>query len=295
MRWQEEGEEEREKGREEEPLAPQSVAVSAPATPVRLQSGGRAGRDRNGVGDHRAMIGRTLAWKGTYNSRDLGGLPTVDGALTRRGAIVRSDSLQNLESRGWEEVEAYGARTVIDLRNENEIGADAAPRPDSIETLNIPLDVTEARDFWEVWGSGPRFATPLYYGPHLERFPERSAQVVRAIATARPGGVVFHCQGGRDRAGQISMLVLALAGVELEAIAADYALSDERLRPLYRSRGEEDEAPKIAEFLRGRGTTAGEVIVELLAELDVVGTLRDAGLETRDVAALRRRLMPGSG
>src|SRR5262245_40636541 len=137
------------------------------------------------------MVDRDLGWKGTYNSRDLGGLPTAAAGSTRRGAIIRSDSLQNLEARGWEEVEAYGVRTVIDLRNESEIGADDARRPDSIQTVNVPLDVTEARDFWEVWGNGPRFATPLYYGPHLERFPARSAEVLRAIATAPPGGVVF--------------------------------------------------------------------------------------------------------
>jgi len=46
--------------------------------------------------------------------------------------------------------------------------------------------------------------------------------------------------------------VLSLVGVEPEAIAADYALSDERLRPLYLARGEEDEAPKIAEFRLAR-------------------------------------------
>jgi protein-tyrosine phosphatase len=238
------------------------------------------------------MADRSLGWKGTYNSRDLGGLPTADGALTRTGAIVRSDSLQNLESQGWEEVEAFGIRTVIDLRNEGEIEADAARRPGSIETVNIPLDVTEDREFWDVWGNGPQFATPLYYRPHLERFPDRSAQVIRAIATAPPGGVVFHCQGGRDRAGQIAMLVLAVSGTEHEAIAADYALSDERLRPLYLSRGQEDEAPKIAEFLRGQGTTATDLIVELLATFDVEAALLGAGLEEQDVAALRRRLVP---
>ncbi len=202
--------------------------------------------------------------------------------------------MQRLEARGWEEVEAYGVRTVIDLRNENEIGADASQRPESIETVNIPLDVTEARDFWDAWGNGPQFATPLYYGPHLERFPERSAQVIKAIATARPGGVAFHCQGGRDRAGQISMLVLALAGVEPAAIAADHALSDERLRPLYLAHGEADEAPKIAAFLREQGTTASDLIVDLLAAVDVEVTLLDAGLEPRDITALRRRFLSGS-
>lgn len=215
---------------------------------------------------------------------------TADGRLTEWGGIIRSDSLARLDSRGWEEVEAYGVRTVIDLRNESEIGADAAERPASIETVAIPLDVTKDRGFWDAWESGPQFATPLYYRPHLERFPERSAEVLRAIALAQPGGVVFHCQGGRDRAGQIAMLVLSLAGVRPEEIAADYALSDERLRPLYLSRGQEDEGPKIAEFLRGQGTTAPELIVEILAEFDLEAALREEGLEAEHVAALRRRL-----
>jgi hypothetical protein len=239
------------------------------------------------------MSDRHLSWAGAYNSRDLGGLPTVGGGVTGRGAIVRSDSLQNLEARGWEEVEAYGIRTVIDLRNPGEIGADAAPRPDSIETVNIPLDVTEDREFWDVWGNGPQFATPLYYRPHLERFPQRSAAVVRAIATAPPGGVAFHCQGGRDRAGQVSMLVLGLAGVEPGEIAADYALSDARLRPLYLARGETDEAPRIAAFLRERGTTATELIVELLAGFDIEAALRGGGLGDDEIAGLRLRLLGG--
>jgi hypothetical protein len=238
---------------------------------------------------------RHLNWKGTYNARDLGGLATEDGGVTRPGAIVRSDSLQNLTAEGWEEVEAYGIRTVIDLRNESEIGADLARRPASIETVNIPLDVTEDREFWDVWGSGPEFATPLYYGPHLERFPERSAEVIRTISAAPPGGVVFHCQGGRDRAGQIAMLVLAIAGVEPTAIAGDYALSDARLRPLYRSRGEEDEGPKIAEFLRARGTTARELIVALVTDFGIERNLRDAGLSEQNVGALRRRLIHSTG
>lgn len=234
---------------------------------------------------------RHLGWKGTYNSRDLGGMATAGGGVTRRGAIVRSDSLQRLEAEGWEEVEAHGIGTVIDLRNESEIGPDVAPRPQSISTVNLPLDATEDREFWDVWETGPQFATPLYYRPHLERFPERSAAVLRAIAAAPPGGVAFHCQGGRDRAGQISMLVLALAGVPLEAIAADYALSDERLRPLYLSRGEEDEAPKIAAFLRDQGTTATALIVELLTDFDVEATLLAGGFTGADLAALRRRLL----
>src|ERR1700733_14418930 len=233
---------------------------------------------------------RHLSWRGSFNARDLGGLPTTAGGLTRCGAVVRSDALTKLEAQGWEEVEALGIRTVIDLRNESEIGPDVAPRPGSIETVNIPLDVTEDREFWDVWENGPQFATPLYYRPHLERFPERSAAVVRAIAGASPGGVVFHCQGGRDRAGQTAMLVLALCGVDPEAIGADYALTDQRLPPMYAAEGRADIAPEIAAYLRDQGTTAPKLIVKLLATFDVEAALLAGGLDRDDIAALRHRL-----
>jgi protein-tyrosine phosphatase len=235
--------------------------------------------------------GRHLDWPGCFNTRDLGGLATTDGRRTRPGRIVRSDSLATLDRSGWAQLEAYGIRTIVDLRNEDEIGGDAAPRPEAIETVRISLDVSEDREFWNVWESGPQFGTPLYYGPHLERFPERSAAAVAAIARAGPGGVAFHCVGGRDRAGQVAMLVLALAGVEPEEIARDHGLSTERLRRLYEARGEEDQGPVVEGFLRERGTSAGRVIVETLAELDLERLLLGAGLEEEDLASLRGRLL----
>jgi protein tyrosine/serine phosphatase len=242
-----------------------------------------------------AAADRHLEWRGCFNTRDLGGLPTVQGGRTRFGRIVRSDSLATLEASGWAALEDYGIRTVVDLRNDDEVSADAAPRPDSIETVHVALDVKEDREFWNVWESGPQFATPLYYRPHLERFPERSAAVVRAIARAGPGGVAFHCVGGRDRAGQVAMLVLVLAGVEPEAIAGDHGLSSERLRPLYRARGQADQQPEIEAYLRQQGTTAGEAIVATLAALDVEAALLAGGLEAADVERLRERLLGERG
>ena len=65
------------------------------------------------------------------------------------------------------------------------------PRPSSVTTIHLPLDVSDDREFWDVWGSGPQFGTPLYYLPHLERFPDRSAAVISAIARAPAGAVAF--------------------------------------------------------------------------------------------------------
>jgi protein-tyrosine phosphatase len=136
-----------------------------------------------------------------------------------------------------------------------------------------------------VWQNGPQFGTPLYYGPHLERFPERSAAVMRAIARARPGGVVFHCAGGRDRSGQIAMLVLALAGVPTADIVADYGLSDEGVSARCAARGEPDQVPMIAAYLAEQDTSAGAIIERTLAGVDA------EALAGPDAAALRARLL----
>jgi hypothetical protein len=234
---------------------------------------------------------RHLDWEGCFNVRDLGGLATKTGRRTRQGRLVRADSLEGLTPAGWSALSAHGVRTVIDLREPDEIGNDASPRPASVRTIHLPLDGSEHREFWEIWGAGPQFATPLYYGPHLERFPERSAAVISAIARADPGGVVYHCGGGRDRTGQITMLVLALVGVSAEDIAADYALSIERVRALYAARGRRDDGPLLDAFWTARGTTASEVITTTLAELDVETRLVEAGVTREDLVALRQRLL----
>ena len=106
--------------------------------------------------------------------RDLGGIRTADGRTIRRGALVRARSLDALSDDGWRALHALGVRTLIDLRNDDE--RTAAPAPPGITALHIPLDGIEDRAFWAEWASDWRFGTPVYYGPHLARFPERSAR-----------------------------------------------------------------------------------------------------------------------
>ena len=230
---------------------------------------------------------RHLAWEGCFNARDLGGLRTATGGETCWRRLIRADSLDRLSEAGWQAVREYGVRTVIDLRNEDERSAAPAP-PDAIRSIHIPLDVSEARDFWDVWENGPQFATPLYYGPHLERFQERNAAV---IADAADGAVVVHCGGGRDRAGQVAMLVLAAVGVTADEVAADYALSAERLPTRYAVLQEPDQGPEIDRFLRDHGTTAEAVITKLLSAIDVPSYLLEAGLSRQQLMKLRRRLL----
>ena len=236
-------------------------------------------------------MARDLKWDGCYNVRDLGGIGLADGRETLWGAAVRADSLHKLSSDGWAALVDHGVRTVIDLRNDYERAPDVVARPSEVVTVQLPLDGIEDREFWDPIVSGPQFGTPIYYRGHLERMPERSAAVLRAIARALPGGVAFHCVGGRDRTGQIAILLLALVGVGADQIVADYERSDERLAPMWAASGGPDEARVNAEFLAERETTAADLIVSLLETLDVAALMRAGGLDRAEIAALRTRLL----
>ena len=236
---------------------------------------------------------RQLQWDGCANVRDLGGLRTCDGGEIRRGAIVRADALDRLSAEWWAALEAHGVRTVIDLRNDDELGTDVAPRPAGLTTLHLPLDGVEDTAFWKDWHSRPEFGTPIYYRPFLDRFPERTAAVFSAIARAAPGGVAVHCGIGRDRTGLITILLLTLAGVDMEDITADYELSEPRVQALLDrlAGGQSDSLGSAAAFYQRAGTSAAEVIISMLAGLDVEAYLRAAGVSGADLSAIRARLL----
>jgi protein-tyrosine phosphatase len=231
---------------------------------------------------------RHLDWDGCFNVRDLGGLPVADRRATTWQALVGADSVHRLSAAGWDSLWSYGVRTIIDLRNEDELAPDLAPRPTGLATIHMPHDGVENVAFWEHWS---RQAPPLYYGSHLERFPERSAAVIAAAARSQPGGVLFHCVSGRDRTGMIAMLILALLGVSPEEIADEYELSTARLAPFYAQAGEDDQGGAIDELLAREGTSARETILSTLAAVDIEALLLEGGLTDDDLAALRTRAL----
>lgn len=182
---------------------------------------------------------RDLVWDGCLNVRELGGLPTRDGSETRLGAIVRADSVRQLSREGWQALVDHGVRTVIDLRGDHEL-ADDPPADVRVAVVHVPFMEANEAEWREIeqqleaavaGAPDTQTATRDVYLVFLERFRRNVAAAVRAVAHAPDGGVVIHCVGGKDRTGLLSAFLLHLAGVGDEEIAADYALSEERLRP----------------------------------------------------------------
>jgi protein-tyrosine phosphatase len=182
---------------------------------------------------------RELAWDGCLNVRDLGGHRTADGRETRYGAVVRADSVRQLSEAGWRALVDYGIRTLVDLRADGERAEDP-PGDIPVDVLHVPFMEADEQEWKEIEheieaavaaAPDPAAATRDVYLVFLEHFRERAANGVRAVARAPEGGVVIHCAGGKDRTGLLTAFVLHLAGVDKAEIAADYALSEARLRP----------------------------------------------------------------
>jgi hypothetical protein len=105
------------------------------------------------------------------------------------------------------------------------------------------------------------------------------------------GGVVFHCGGGRDRTGLITLLLLGLAGVDPEAIVADYSMDDDTLYAHRAGHGRPDDRAEAAALLTARGTDARSVVRHVQATWEPNAYLRAAGVSEADISQLRARLL----
>lgn len=251
---------------------------------------------------------RIRNWDGFYNARDLGGLPLRDGGTTRFGAYVRSADLRYATEAGLKTAYDEGFRTVFDLRNDfetrveprssNEERANAgrvpptpeAELPEGMFGVRVPLDDIRAGEFWQRMRAEHRAGTPRFFRPVLEETPDRVVAVLRAMATA-PGGVVYHCAIGRDRTGLITAVLLSLAGVEPEAIAADYALTASELVPFFARIGFPDNGPHIAARLAELGFTLESAVLEQLDGFDAWDVMRRAGLTDAELEQLAAPLV----
>jgi len=246
---------------------------------------------------------RDLVWDGCLNVRDLGGLPTQDGGETRYGAVVRADNVRQLNDEGWQALVDHGVRTVVDLRRDRELLEDP-PAEIPVEVLHVPFvrASEEERQLVDAEVDAAVAAAPDHaaatrdvYVIFLEHFGANVASALRAVADAPEGGVVVHCAGGKDRTGLIAAFLLHLAGVDDETIAADYALSEARLRPRHERWFAAAETPEELEQLERITRTPAETMRGLLAELGrryggVAAYLRSTGLTDDDLERARARL-----
>jgi protein-tyrosine phosphatase len=198
---------------------------------------------------------------------------------------------------------AYGVTTVIDLRSEAEVASSIGPlalsslppfkgdglRVDGPTYIHIPLiddatmiKLSEASNMFD------------RYLMMLEHRQAAFGKVFKALAQAE-GTVVFHCFAGKDRTGMVAAMSLALAGVEVDSIAADYAETDTQMAARY----EEwlaSASPERLQEMRDDLRCPPERIVGVLDHLQerwggVEEFLRAAGMSAADITRLQSKLI----
>ena len=231
-----------------------------------------------------------LSLPGLFNARDLGGYPTTDGALTRSGSLVRADDLAQLSTEGLKALEAYGIRTVLDLRWPEEAARDPNPVPQALPHVHF-VHVSLLTHTEEEWRLRSRdVAKELWKCLVLEHVGHELRRVLGLIADAPPAALLFHCVAGKDRTGLIAALLLALADARPAAIAEDYAISGENLRAGYLRRYPNTEPERILEILRCPEEGAYNMLKFLDDAGGVRAYLRQIGLTETQISALRSRL-----
>jgi protein-tyrosine phosphatase len=169
-------------------------------------------------------LDRAVVFRSVFNVRDLGGLPTADGRVVRRGLVYRADGVDRLDGEDLEVARALGLRTVIDLRTFGEVERQAFPH-DRVAVAWHHLPILQG--MWSEQGLRPSAgAVDFLRERYLEMLVEGRDSLVRALElVADDGPVLFHCAAGKDRTGVVAAVVLGLLGVAPEVIADDYHLS----------------------------------------------------------------------
>jgi protein-tyrosine phosphatase len=224
------------------------------------------------------------------NARDLGGCPTVDGAITNHRSLLRADDLAQLSPAGLRALGEYGVATVLDLRWPEEIAT--APSPvlqqlPGVRYVSVSLLAESPAD----WGAlGGHCTKEQWKCTVLERLRPQLNRALAVIAAAGPEPLLFHCVAGKDRTGVIAALLLTLAEVVPSAIAADYAASTGNLRDAYLRRYRDADPAAIVEVVR----CPEEAVYNMLDYLDRAGGirayLRGIGLSEAEISRLRARL-----
>jgi hypothetical protein len=242
-------------------------------------------------------VSRTLIWDGLENVRDLGGLPTEDGATTRFGVIVRADNVRRL--RSLQTLVDHGVIRVVDLRFPWELDEDALDAL-PVEVVHVSLlgewddDYRKALEARMTQTDAPGYLRWSYL-EFLDRFRVNFGAAVHEIASAPPGTVCVHCVGGRDRTGLVSALVLRLAGVSVEEVARDYAESEERLAASHAlwvaAAPDAEERARRLVFAQAPATVMADVVGEIERRHGSVhGYLIAAGVSPDALRGLRARL-----
>ena len=178
---------------------------------------------------------RRVQLEGSVNFRDLGGYSTQDGRRVKWGQVFRSDNLGRLTDRDLTLLQKMRIRLVCDFRTSAEIKKlpDRFPQGDHCKSLQLPIKHGEydpANTFERIKNGDIDWMTEEFmikgYIRNIETFTSQWSTFFKLLADRSNRPLVFHCTGGKDRAGVCAALVLLALGVSEKTVIQDHGLSN---------------------------------------------------------------------
>ena len=182
---------------------------------------------------------RGVKLEGVFNFRDLGGYETRDGHHVKWKRVYRSDNLARLTEADLMILEGLNIRTLVDLRSRVEMektpdkiptGAGYVPLPVQTGELNFVAAMERLKKGDVDWLTDDFLLRG--YITNLDEYGHVWAEALTVISRTEYQPVVFHCTGGKDRAGTLAALFLLVLGVPEETVIEDHQLSNVFIAPL---------------------------------------------------------------
>ncbi|QZT65390.1 tyrosine-protein phosphatase [Mycolicibacterium austroafricanum] len=256
---------------------------------------------------------------GAWNFRDVSEQTGV-----APGRFFRASELSRLDDTGRAALKGFGVTDVADLRTSRELERHGPGLvPAGVEIHHLPFVETMAADgesphehaFQRMMTDKPddepvadaaaRYMTEEYGRIATAPFARRAVhRVVNLLGSER--AVLAHCFAGKDRTGFTIAVVLEAAGVDRDAIMADYLRSNVAVPRLRESilatvRERAAEAPEIMELAEARLTDSvlgvrEEYLNAARRTIDdqfgsLAGYLESADVSEEDIRRLRKVLL----
>lgn len=238
-----------------------------------------------------------LPLENAQNVREMGGIPAGNGKPTRWKSFLRADDMNKLSDADIQTLHDYGVTTVIDLRSDFE----RLKQPNRLKGQNFikyyeaPLSAEEAspedlkfiKDF------------PSLGNFYVDILKDRVAEIkyiFEVIAGVAQGCILFHCAGGKDRTGVISLLLLLVAGARLSDIQTNYMISNILLMQ-HASLVDKEEDKRFAQL----SETYGDLVLSPPEEIEVpylyiqeqggiLDYLKDCGISQTVIDKVKKRI-----
>ena len=192
---------------------------------------------------------RHIRLDGAVNVRDIGGYRSSYGTDVVRGRLFRGDALSQLSVDDVSTIGSLGLRTVIDFRTPGEILVSGSDRlPPGLAPVSLPVGGGDIGEVYEIIASGDHDLQRAELGDGRAaslmvninrgfaadpRQREAFGDALRLICGRGRLPALYHCSGGKDRAGWMTAVTLTILGVPREQVLRDYLLSNDFHRTGY--------------------------------------------------------------